>query len=422
MAWLRMVLGAGVAFLLAACAVMDYQLEPRAGVINHQTDNARNNEILLNIVRASYSQPLNFVPISKASGTQTTDLKVGLPTFTLGPAQTIVQKQFQLAGNTWDNSSNGSLNSAPLASHDFYANMMSPIALETASALIHMGYSRELVLNTVISAIRVEGGGQINEYRNDPFGEPEAAVCPDASEHYGPNGYLNGSPYAPELRQPGLEKCEHHVFQFLLQAAMDWGFNIQVTSVPNPAYTADAVKQAKAAGKDPPSKTISQAKFCFDRAFAKQGTGPTVMTLPDRCGAVALDKKGATTNQQSLKVIFRNGKRSSVELTFTIIIRSAFSAFSYFGHVLRSAATTPVRLYWPDRNITPNSSSDMQILAVSGASAAGCFAATYLNGEFFCVPSDAGDTTKQVFAMLSQLVALNTTTGSLPTTLEVRLQ
>ena len=77
---------------------MDYQLEPRAGVINHQTDNARNNEILLNIIRASYSQPLNFVPISKASGTQTTDLKVGLPTFTLGPFQTLMEKQFPVRG------------------------------------------------------------------------------------------------------------------------------------------------------------------------------------------------------------------------------------------------------------------------------------------------------------------------------------
>lgn len=414
----------GLTMLLGACAVMDYQLEPRAGVINHQTDNARNNEILLNIVRASYSQPLNFVPISKTSGTQTTDLKVGFPTFTLGPAQTIIQKQFAFAGNSWENSSNGSFDSAPLASHDFYSSMMSPIALETANALIHMGYSRELVLNTMIAAIRVEGGGEVREFPNDPFGEPGADVCPEAGEHYGPRpvGLLNDSPYSPQRLNAASEKCEYHRFQFLMQAGMAWGLNIQVTSVPNPAYTPDAVKQAKAAGKDAPSKTISQAQFCFDPAFARDDQRRFVLTLPDRCGSTSLDKKGTTTNQQVLRVRFKSGPTLSPELTFTLKIRSPLSAFSYFGHMLRAYPTTPTRLYWPDRGLNSNDPWDLQVLAISRAPGVGCFASTYLNAEFFCVPSDAGETTKQVFSMLSQLVALSTTTGSLPSTLEVRLQ
>jgi hypothetical protein len=365
---------------------------------------------------------LNFVTISKASGTQTTDLKVGLPTFTLGPAQAIAAKQFQFAGNSWDNSSNGSFDSAPLASHDFYANMMSPIALETASALIHMGYSRELMLNTVISGIRVEGGGHVDEYRNDPLNEPSAAMCPDASEFYGPNGYLNGSPYAPEARPAtDLSTCEYHLFQFYLQAAMTFGFNIQVKSVPNPAYTPDAVKQAKTAGKDPPSKTITAAQFCFDPAFTRKDLRPYVMMLPDRCGATSLEKKGTTTNQQTLTVVFQGRKGKSVPLAFTIKIRSSFAAFSYFGHLLRAYETTQARLYWPDRLISNDDVRNLQILSVT-QSVGPCFASTYLNASLYCVPSDAGDTTKQVFSMLSQLVALNTTTGSLPTTLEVRLQ
>jgi hypothetical protein len=413
-----------VSLFLGACAVMDYQLEPRAGVINHQTDNARNNEILLNIVRASYSQPLNFVPISKTSGTQSTDLKVGLPTFTLGPAQTITQKQFAFAGNSWENSSNGSFDSVPLASHDFYANMMSPIALETANALIHMGYSRELVLNTMIASIRVEGGGDVREFRNDPFGEPGPDTCPETGEHYGPQpvGLLNDSLYAPQRLNAITAKCEYHRFQFLMQAGMAWGLNVQVTSVPNPAYTSDAVKQAKAAGKDAPSKTISQAQLCFDPAFARDDQKSIVMTFPDRCGSTSLDKKGTTTNQQVLRVRFGSGPRVSPELTFTLKIRSTFSAFSYFGHMVRSYPTTPTRLYWPDRTVNSNDPWDLQVLTISKAPSVGCFASTYLNAEFFCVPSDAGETTKQVFSMLSQLVALSTTTGSLPSTLEVRLQ
>jgi hypothetical protein len=420
MGMLRVGIGAGLLSLtLASCSATDLQLDPRAGTINHQTDNARNNEILLNIVRAGHSQPLNFVPISKASGTQTTDLKLGLPTFTFGPGQTALEQQFQFAGNTWDNSANGSFDSAPLMTHDFYSNMLSPIALQTASALIQQGYSRELILNTVIAAIRVENGADIVEFRNEPLGEPDAATCPDADQFYGPTGFLNGSPYAPETHRLDPKLCEYHYFQFFLEAAMDWGFNIEVKTIPNPADTPDAEKQAKASGKDPPAKTISQTQFCFDPAFAKASQRASVMGFNERCGAVSLDKKPSTTNQQTLTVKFQNGKKTSASLTFTVIIRSPFAAFAYFGHVLRAQPYVPVRLFWPDRNL---GSDDMRILTVTQSQLSSCFANAYVDGSFYCVPYDAGDTTKQVFAMLSQLVALSTTTGSLPTTLEVRLQ
>src|SRR5262249_25602715 len=148
----------------------------------------------------------------------------------------------QFGNNSWENSANGSFDSAPLATHDFYMNMLSPIALQTASALIRQGYSRELVLNMLIGAIRVEGRSSIAEFRNDPLGEPDATMCPNADEFYGPTKYLNGSPYSPGVRS---DACEYHRFQFFLEAAMDWGLNIEVKTVPNPAYTPDAEKQAK---------------------------------------------------------------------------------------------------------------------------------------------------------------------------------
>jgi hypothetical protein len=167
---------------LGGCSATDFQLEPRAEAINQGTDFARNNEILLNIVRASRSQPLNFVPISKASGTQTTDLKVGLPTLTLGPEQTAMQRQVAFGGNTWDNSSSGSFDSAPLATRDFYTNMLSPIDLQTANALIRQGFSRELVFDAVIGSIRMKERqtGRVIEVINDPALDPVAECPPPA--------------------------------------------------------------------------------------------------------------------------------------------------------------------------------------------------------------------------------------------------
>jgi hypothetical protein len=410
---------ATLSFVVAGCSATDFQLEPRADTINQETDFAHNNEILLNIVRASRSQPLNFVPISKASGMQSTDLKIGLPTLTLGPEQTAMQRQVAFGGNTWDNSANSSFDSAPLVTHDFYSNMLSQIDLQIVNALIRQGFSRELVLNAVIGSIRVkDSSGHVTEITNDPLLDPPAPTCPSARDHYGVGHVLNDSPYTLARFNPALTPCQFHRFEFLLQTAMAWGINVETKSEPNPAYSADAVKQAKAASKDPPAKTITHSHFCFDPAFAETAQKNFVLRrLPDVCGG---SKTWTTGGEgQDLTVYFvSNGQRSD-DLTFTIIPRSPFAIFRYFGHVLRAEETTPVWLYWHDGSVGANQE---KILAVSRTPLSLCFAKTFYFGTFYCVPFDGNDATKQVFAMLNQIVALSTSTGSLPTTLEVRLQ
>ena len=173
--------------------------------------------------------------------------------------------------------------------------MMSPIPLETASALIHMGYSRELILNTIIAAIRVEGASQIQEYRNDPFGEPDAAICSEADQFYGPKGFLNGSPYAPEVRQSNLDTCEYHIFQFYLQAAMNWGFNIQVKTDPKSCIYSRRGETGEGFGRSHPPK-LSLRRSCFDPAFAKPGVE---RSLKDNSGPMWLNfaRKKATSDK-----------------------------------------------------------------------------------------------------------------------------
>ncbi|MGM4955241.1 FAD-dependent oxidoreductase [Bradyrhizobium barranii] len=63
------------------------------------------------------------------------------------------------------------------------------------------------------------------------------------------------------------------------------------------------------------------------------------------------------------------------ELTFTLKLRSTFSAFSYFGHMLRSYPATPTRLCWPDRGLNSNEPWNLQILAISRGPGVGCLPA-----------------------------------------------
>jgi hypothetical protein len=333
-----------------------------------------------------------------------------------------MQRQVTFAGNTWDNSASDSFDSAPLTTHDFYSNMLSPIALETVAALINQGFSRELVLDAIIGSVRIKkDDGSIIEVVNDPLPEPGESTCPSAQEFYGPAEPVNQSPYslAALSDYPQRVRCKFHIFEFLLQAAMLWGFSVEINNVPNPAYTPDAVNQAKTAGKAPPAKTIAQSRFCFDPAFAIPSQQKYVLTaLPHYCGA-GNSSNNTGVDQTDLKVRFQNGKRLSPEFTFTIIPRSPFAIFQYFGHVLRAEKTTPVRLYWRD---VAAQTDDDRVLSISQSPVPFCFAKAFYFGSFYCVPYDGSDATKQVFAMLAQMVALSTTTGSLPTTLSVRLQ
>jgi hypothetical protein len=76
--------GVLMAGFVGGCAAVD-TVHPRYETINHSTERARNESILLNIVRASQDAPLNFVAFSSVSGTSTLQAGAGLPSFLVGP-------------------------------------------------------------------------------------------------------------------------------------------------------------------------------------------------------------------------------------------------------------------------------------------------------------------------------------------------
>ena len=73
---LQLKLLAALCALLAGC--VDSTLAPRASEINLGTQNVRESAILTNIVRASRSEPLNFVALSKYTGSGSLSLNESL--------------------------------------------------------------------------------------------------------------------------------------------------------------------------------------------------------------------------------------------------------------------------------------------------------------------------------------------------------
>jgi hypothetical protein len=96
-----------VAGTFAGCVMIDSAISPRVINLNLSVDQAQNDSILMNVVRASHSQPLTFVGISKISGSQTSGMSNGLPGFHFGPDLSVSQRQFSFGGNSINNSANG---------------------------------------------------------------------------------------------------------------------------------------------------------------------------------------------------------------------------------------------------------------------------------------------------------------------------
>jgi hypothetical protein len=97
------------------------------------------------------------------------------------------------------------------------------------------------------------------------------------------------------------------------------------------------------------------------------------------------------------------------EYTVEIGTRSVFSIYDFLGSLLRAPPNSWANLWIGP----PDDSGDPAILTINRGQPAGCFAAATLDLGLYCVPIDGAANTKRAFSILSQLLALKTTTDDL---------
>src|SRR5271168_733430 len=82
--WRVLLVGALLAGVLGACAVVD-PVDSRYDTVTRSLAKARNESIFLNLVRASHDYPLSFTAIGNVTPTMTNTTSLALPTFLFGP-------------------------------------------------------------------------------------------------------------------------------------------------------------------------------------------------------------------------------------------------------------------------------------------------------------------------------------------------
>jgi hypothetical protein len=389
---------------LTHCAMVD-TIDGRFDQINRSSAYARNQSILLNIVRSSRNVPLNFVAVSRISGSTQAQFGGGLPAMLVGPYPIATGAPFatSAAGTAFNvvepaltrnvglnsttlNASTNAANSFDLTvldSKQFYQALLSPIDLVTLDAFIRQGYSHELLYQLFIESIRRTVAGRTFEYRNEP-----RAPCDT----------LNGQ-----------RRC----FKEVVDAAVASGLTIETLTVSN---------TGAAAAK---SSTTVYARMCFDPVLAQRFRSEhanltstfMVEVGQPRCGIWPSEVKAGKQSSaatDALNFDIKNTPYGPVHVE--VFPRSTFGVYRFLGRILAAEATEDVRLR-EDTNLA----EDTRLLAVTDGSGGPCFVSISFEGKFYCVPENGAESTKRIFSLLAQLLALKTQSGDLNATPVVRV-
>ena len=383
-----------VALIVASCALVD-SVDPRYDTINRSTTKARNESILLNIVRASQNVPLNFITFSRVSGSTTANVAAGAPTFLIGgnPVPTTIQRDVTFNNSTFNTSLNaaGSFDITVLESKDFYTALLSPVDLVTLNYFLHQGYPRSLLFWLFTDSVRVTINGVKHEIRNLPDRDCE----PDPKSH--------------------RESC----FSDMVKSALATGLTVEtVVDQHLPAASAGGGQQ-----KESKPVTIVYARLCYDQVLADrapQDFGSEVNSAVmfsgaqhrPTCGGWKPDTK--KLGGDTLTFEWVGTPRGTIR--YEIITRSTFGIYQFLGRILSQHTNDLIRI-----PIAPDSEEDNRILAVTTESSGGCFVDINFDGNFYCVPQKGAENTKRIFSLLAQLLALKTQTQDLAITPTVRV-
>jgi hypothetical protein len=427
------------ALLETGCGFLDSAtLSPRTYSVNTGSDVVLNNAMLLNVVRASYSEPLNFITIAKytagdqlmasgAVGPFTYAALAANPSSTYGPGSLNGQ-----VSNSFD------LNS--MDTKDFYQGMLQPLDPIALELWFRQGFPRALVFYLLLDSIRVSTSDGVYEYKNDPADDQwtEGTTRERTSQNCQPkptgNGHLTNYDVDTSLWH-GLhgEDCRFQKFRHFVSLAVKYGLRLEKISQPGSKAKPTSAKPSPTALATPSSAQVtissagppaanaglsssttdasatSKTQICYDPAVLRARDVPPRL-LPDftTCG----QNKLSTKNQITLSGIgtFRDTE---------FVMRSGFGVFQYLGRVLATNSMESLTL--GPREYDVQTRDDDHLLTVVSVDGSGCFATAWYRSSLYCVPSTGAENTKLIFTMLRAIVATNVNSLLLNSTATVRV-
>jgi hypothetical protein len=446
-------------FLLAGCAAVD-TLAPRGDTLNRTITDYRNEATLLNIIRASYNEPMNFVTLSTATGHGTLSASAGLASFTMGPGTPGL-----FGPNTATGSATDDFNVAALDDPQSYGALMTPLDLAMMGFFFSRHWPMELLLPIFVNYIRYIPPGQnkVYAFNTDDY-DPTFIFCrlPDP-HHPADSADCERTPHSvneAEGRQK-LEECAaspHRsrcispvmiLFSYLTQE----GLVVQVpvgaipgTQPPPPAricydpvynnylgskrfdvflrdyfnltqddffaFSHPGVLAMSPAPKQKNSKCDSSDAWIMPANFSQGGSsaqgGGTSSSFSNICinGACAASSaRRAAANKQKYQATYEFYDINS-RATIQIATRSTWAMYQYLGDLVR-LRQRGLRVSLLETGFD----QDTEVFKVVENELTSCFAWVGYSGSTYCVPKDAPNS-KMILSLLHELANLYTKSSS----------
>jgi hypothetical protein len=429
----------------SSCTIAD-SFGARAVEYNRQTAESKATSVLLNILRAAYTRPLQFTEVSTITGQATATFMIGstLPVFLRGTGQQLYSFSPSITA-----SGNDTFNIANISSQEFYQGIQSPLKTETIGYYLSSGLDPVLVLTLMLSDIVIDDGVQKIRLHNTAKDDSYYAFY-SAMAQLVAHG-LNVEPtQSTKSVGPILTDKQADNPQFLINATPDGGASLKkfvIGKDSDPELTESDKKKLK--GMLVYYRIIKNStglRFCFDPL--KLGTRPfpsvDLETVPsagnarflpfplaiangrpiitvtadaltaDLCGSGKTSPKPLT---ESKAVPSGTAIRASKNETIFLIPRSVQEIFFFLGEMARR-----------ELGLSNNKQELLQVPAVGDAAAAQFlflvqrqpstrhYIAATLDQETFFAAVDPSrtDASGQVIQLLTDLLALNSSSKNLP--------
>lgn len=402
---------AWISLVVAGCSVVDGTLAPRAYDINQGTQNVRESGILLNIVRASRSEPLNFVALARYTGTGSLALNEGLSKNDLirfgNPVNVATRGIFTSSVNA---NAGNAFDVGTLENREFYGGFLSPLDLEGLNLLLNAGLSREVVFHSVMQAFRVtHANGTAYLFENNPSddsweGVQRSPVC--ASFYDGLETAFEPAFVAAVWQKPHDHDCRYQKFLYFLRLALRYGVTVEAIPLPQRNIgEGETGRRTRSADRDRGPSGPSAVYFvCYDPAIAAENGLPVPKNAEVACGA----KKRLVGKTHEFEFRFQL-KRPVAGIT--PVVRSPYAVFQFYGQLLATGSLQRARI----SNLSRRDAIPREPALLTVEKAVGdCFAQASYDGEHYCVPNKGTRNTKEVFVLLNTLVAISTSRSALP--------
>jgi hypothetical protein len=401
------VLAAGL--LLAGCS-QSVTISEWASGYDKAMETASNENMLINMVRAAYNQPMHFATVAVVRGNGQVSPNVGASAFLpflhfLDVGSTPAGFQGASLSPSASLSVSGGFNfdMASLDNSEFISGLLTPISPTTVHYYVSQGIPKELLFNLLVDRVEISDSGHTSTYVNDPN-----------DEHY--DDFLIT---LRNLLSLGLTTEN-------VQDIVPFGPLLTSTDAKNPqllAAIAPAGILLMPVGTGPNAqyqlvRPVQSARFCFT------GGGPDMPRLPDSalCQNVKKQAPAAVTGGQGQQNFNAGSAIPGFEnAALAVTIRSTRDVFNYLGNLIYQQAedATPVHLMLQSKEAKAynylNRGEEMIVVRKNQARSDDLVHVEY-RGATYSIPVDHQGNSALVFTVVSQILNLSKSVNLIPTT------